>query len=401
MMSGPLTKWGREPSVESVVSHRLAQRTAEAGAHIPVYELYLGPTEERNVLAALRSGHVSGTSGEYIEQFEQAFAEYCGCAYGIATSSGSTALHLAMAVLGIGPGDEVLLPAATNIATAAAVVQQGGVVVPIDVEPDTWCMDPALLEAAITDRTRAIVPVHLYGHPCDMDAIRTVARRYGLAIVEDAAEAHGATYRGRKAGSLGDLSCFSFYANKIITTGEGGMVVTNRADLAQRARLLRNLAFTEPRFWHEELGFNYRMTNLQAALGVGQVERIEDTIAAKRDLARRYTERLAGIRGLRLPIERSWARNVYWMFALVVESDFGITRDGLMAHLAERGIETRTMFCPMHMQPALLSRGAVRRVRCPVAEELWDRGLYLPSSPSLSDEQLDRICDAIGEARFA
>jgi perosamine synthetase len=234
-----------------------------------------------------------------------------------------------------------------------------------------------------------------------MAEVWLVAQRHNLLIIEDAAEAHGATYRGVKAGALGHLACFSFYANKVITTGEGGMLTTNSDAYAQRARLLRNLAFTEPRFWHEELGFNYRMTNVQAAIGCGQLERIESIVEAKRDLARRYTERLSGIRGLRLPIERSWARNVYWMYALVVEPEFGTGRDELMAALVGVGIETRTMFCPMHLQPALLSRGAVRRVRCPVAEELWERGLYLPSTPSLTDQDLDRICDAIGAARWS
>jgi perosamine synthetase len=368
---------------------------------IPVSAPQLGTPEYENVLAALQAGEISGSAGTFIERLEREFAAYCGVNHAIAVSSGSTALHLAMVLAGIGPDDEVLVPAATNIATAAAVVQCGGIVVPIDCEPDTWCMDPALLEAAITPRTKVIVPVHLYGHPVDMAEVWLVAQRHNLLIIEDAAEAHGATYRGVKAGALGHLACFSFYANKVITTGEGGMLTTNSDAYAQRARLLRNLAFTEPRFWHEELGFNYRMTNVQAAIGCGQLERIESIVEAKRDLARRYTERLSGIRGLRLPIERSWARNVYWMYALVVEPEFGTGRDELMAALVGVGIETRTMFCPMHLQPALLSRGAVRRVRCPVAEELWERGLYLPSTPSLTDQDLDRICDAIGAARWS
>jgi len=347
------------------------------------------------VAEAMREGQISGSAGRFLEDFERHFAEYCECRHGVAVSSGSTALHLAMVIVGIQPGDEVLVSACTNIASGNAVVMEGGVVVPIDSEPDTWNLNPDLLEAAITARTRAIIPVHIYGHPVDMDPVLRVARQHGLRVVEDCAEAHGSLYRGKKVGSLGDLACFSFYANKVITTGEGGMITTNNAELADKARRLRNLAFTKPRFLHQEVGFNYRMTNLQAAVGVAQLERIEDIIETKRAIARKYTERLAGTRGLRLPIEKDYARNIYWMYGVVVDPEFGMDRDHLADALLERGIETRTFFCPLNLQPAYQRRGAIRELPCPQAVMLWERGMYLPSGCLLTDQQITLVSQVI------
>jgi perosamine synthetase len=361
---------------------------------IPVHEPVIGQRELALVTEALRQGQISGSAGRFIEEFESRFASYCECRHGVAVSSGSSALHLAMATIGIQAGDEVLVSACTNIASGNGVVMEGGVVVPIDSEPDTWNMNPALLESAITARTKAILPVHIYGHPVDMDSVLRIARQHNLRVVEDCAEAHGALYRGKKVGSLSDLACFSFYANKVITTGEGGMITTNDAGLAEKARRLRNLAFTTPRFRHEEVGFNYRMTNLQAAIGVAQFERIEEIIEAKRAIARKYTAGLKGIRGLRLPVEKSYARNVYWMYAVVVDPEFGMPRDQLAAALGERGIDSRTFFCPLNLQPAYQRRKAVREVSCPEAEILWERGLYLPSGCTLTDEHLTTVCQA-------
>lgn len=369
---------------------------------IPVYDptWAFGARERELLLDAFDSGHISGSSGKYIAQFEERFAAYCGVRYGVAVSSGSTALHLAMVVAGIERGDEVLVSALTNIATANAVVQCGGVVVPIDSEPETWNMDRLLVKRALTKRTKAVVAVHIYGHPVvDFDALADYCDGDdSLFLIEDAAEAHGATYWGGKVGSLGGMACFSFYANKVITTGEGGMVVTGREDFADGLRSLRNLAFTTPRFLHHEVGFNYRMTNMQAAIGCAQLERIEDIIAAKRLLARRYTERLCDIPGLQLPTEKPWARNVYWMYCIVVDpAVFGCTRDDLTARLAAAGVETRTMFCPLNLQPAL--KGHMVPTSCPVAERLWREGCYLPSTPTLSNSQLDYICDIIRRAQ--
>jgi perosamine synthetase len=216
-----------------------------------------------------------------------------------------------------------------------------------------------------------------------------------LFVVEDCAEAHGALYKGRKVGGLGDLSCFSFYANKVITTGEGGMITTNNPELAEKARLLRNLAFTQPRFRHEELGFKYRMTNVQAAIGLGQLERIEEIIEIKRTIAREYTERLTDVRGLHLPVEKDYARNVYWMYGVVIDPDFGMTRDEFATALRVCGIDTRTFFCPLNIQPVYHKRNVVRTLPCPEAEKLWERGLYLPSGLTLTDAQIKNICNTI------
>jgi perosamine synthetase len=366
---------------------------------IPVHEPVIGDREEKLALEAIRSGEISGSFGKFIEQFEKKFAAYCECQYGIATTSGSTALHLAMAGIGIRPGDEVLVNACTNIASGNCIVIQGGVVIPIDSEPDTWNMDTRLLEHSITPRTKAILPVHIYGHPVDMDEVNRIAEKYKLWVIEDCAEAHGALYKGRKAGSLSDLACFSFYANKVITTGEGGMITTNNAELAEKFRLLRNLAFTQPRFRHEQLGFNYRMTNVQAAIGLAQLERIEEIIEKKRAIARKYTEQLTGIRGLHLPVEKEYARNVYWMYCIVVDPEFGMTRDELALARREHGVDTRTFFYPLNIQPVYQKLNAVRKAPCPVAEKLWERGLYLPSGCALTEEQIETICQTIHTLR--
>ncbi len=362
---------------------------------IPVFRPRLNELSRKFATDALWAGEISGTSGHYLLEFEREFAAYCGVKEAVAVSSGSTALHLACVIAGITHGDEVLVSALTNIATANAVVQCGGVVVPIDSDPDTWNMNTDLLKAKITSRTKAIIPVHIYGHPVDMAPIHRLARKYNLIVIEDAAEAHGAEYLGARAGSLGDMGCFSFYANKIITTGEGGMLTTSNSDFADRARYFRNLAFGSPRFLHRDVAFNYRLTNLQAAIGLGQLREIEDVIQLKRDLAYRYIYRLQSVPGLALPVEREWARNVYWMFSMVVLPTFGISRDELMRRLLAVGIETRTMFCPLNLQPALMNRGAVNKDTCPIAENLWDNGLYLPSDPYLSDRELDWICNVI------
>jgi perosamine synthetase len=364
---------------------------------IPVFDTVIGEEEIAAVVAALRAGEISGSFGESIPRFEQEFADYCGMKYGVATSSGTTALHLAVTAAGLGAGDEVLVSASTNIATALAVVHNQAVVVPVDSEDRTWNLDLALLDDLVTPRTRAIIPVHLYGHPVDMDELMEFAQRRHLLVIEDCAESHGATCRGRMTGSFGDMSCFSFYANKVITTGEGGMVLTNDADLARRLRLLRNLAFTEPRFWHEEAGFNFRMTGMQAALGRVQLGRIEEIVAQKRRVAHTYNRRLSDVPGLQLPPEETWARNVYWMYAVAVGADFGVSRDQLARGLRERGIDTRTFFCPMNLQPCLRKVSDRPLAPCPVAERLWRTGLYLPSAYTLTTGQLEHIAQAIRE----
>jgi perosamine synthetase len=368
---------------------------------IPVFEPVYGEEEIQAVVAALRRGEISGTFGESIPAFERAFAAYVGCTHGVAVSNGTTALHAAVAALELEAGDEVIVSASTNIATALAVYHTGGLTVSADSEPATWNMDLDLLEGLITPRTRALIPVHLYGHPIDMDRLMAIAQKHGLKVIEDCAESHGATVRGRVTGSFGDMACFSFYANKIITTGEGGMVTTNDDRLAGKLRLLRNLAFTQPRFRHEIPGFNFRMTGYQAAMGLVQTGHIEEIIAQKRKLAHRYNERLAGVSGLQIPHEEPWARHVYWMYAIALEESSPVSRDALTKQLTADGIETRTFFCPMNLQPFLQKQPGFRAVPCPVAERLWRDGLYLPSSTRLTDDQIDfvaaRVRAALGQ----
>jgi len=365
---------------------------------IPVFEPDIGETEIESVLAALRRGEISGSFGTAIPEFERLFAAYVGCKHGVAMSSGTTALHAAVAAAEIGPGDEVLVSALTNIATALAVAHNGATPVPVDSEPITWNLDLDLVERLITPRTRAIIPVHVYGHPVDMDRLMRLADAHNLLVIEDCAESHGATVRGRMTGGFGQMGCFSFYANKIITTGEGGMVTTNDDALAERLRLLRNLAFTQPRFRHELLGYNFRMTGMQAAMGVVQVKRIESIIDDKRRMAAAYNRALASLEWLQLPAEVEWARNVYWMYGVVIRPESGLRRADVVRSLEKAGIETRTFFCPMNAQPALQRLSGFRDVPCPIAEGLWARGFYLPSSAKLTEAEIDQVAGALANA---
>jgi perosamine synthetase len=362
---------------------------------IPVFEPIIGEEEIAYVTDALRKGELSGTFGHYLETFEKEFAEFCGCEYGVAVSNGTTALHLAVAAAGIQPGDEVLVSASTNIATALAVAHNNAIPVPVDSEEGTWNLDLGLIEGLITPKTKAIIPVHLFGHSVDMDALMALANKHNLVVIEDCAESHGATCRGRMTGSFGAMGCFSFYANKVITTGEGGMVVTNDKALAERLQLLRNLAFTTPRFRHEELGYNFRMTGYQAAMGLAQLHRIGHIVQEKRRIAHAYDSLLADIPGLKLPVERDWAHNVYWMYAVVVDKEFGLSRDQLMAGLKHRGVDTRTFFCPMNQQPCLQAIPGFKDAPCPVADRIWESGLYLPSTYTLTEAQLRKVANAL------
>lgn len=362
---------------------------------IPVFEPVISEDEINAVADALRRGEVSGSFGKSIEDFENEFASYVGCKFGVTVNSGSSALQIAVASLELSPGDEILVSASTNIATALAAIHNGAVPVPVDSEPDTWNLNLDLVEGLITPKTKAIIPVHLYGHPVDMDRLMEIARRYNLWVVEDCAESHGATVRGRMTGSFGHMACFSFYANKVITTGEGGMITTNDEKFAERLRLLRNLAFTKPRFKHEIAAFNYRMPAFVAALGLAQFHKIKKIVAEKRRVAHSYNEQLKGISGIQLPAEMDWAKNVYWMYGIVVNPEFGISRDQLAEALDERGIQTRTFFCPMNQQPVLQNVRGFRQIACPVADSLWENGLYLPSTWTLDEKTIKFITEAI------
>lgn len=365
---------------------------------LPVFEPEIGEEEITSVTDALRKGEISGSFGGYIPAFEDGFAKYCGVKYGIATTSGTTALELAVAAAGVKPGDEVLMNACTNIATALAVYRNQGVTVPVDSENTTWNLDLDKLESLITPKTKAIIPVHIYGHPVDMDRLMKIAKKHNLIVIEDGAEAHGAEVRGRRVGSFGEMSCFSFYANKIITTGEGGMVVTNNEALAKKLKLLRNLAFTNPRFRHEVAGYNFRMTGLQAALGVAQLKKVDRVVENRRHLAAMYNQHLASIPEIQLPAEEPWAKNVYWMYSVVFRPTGKQTRDDLTQYLYANGIETRTMFCPMNMQPFLQEQPQYYRdAACPVAENLWINGFYLPSSARVTESDVRRIAGLIRE----
>ncbi len=362
---------------------------------IPVFEPVIGEEEIAFVTDALRKGELSGTFGHYLESFEKEFAAYSGCKYGVAVSNGTTALHLAVAAAGVQPDDEVLISASTNIATALGVIHNGAIPVPVDSEEETWNLDIALIEPLITPKTKAIIPVHLFGHPVDMDALMKIADKHNLIVIEDCAESHGATCRGRMTGSFGAMGCYSFYANKVITTGEGGMVVTNDESLVAKLKLLRNLAFTEPRFRHEIAGYNFRMTGYQAAMGLAQTRKIDKIVEEKRRVAHTYNHHLAGIEGLQLPVERDWAKNVYWMYAVVVNPSFGITRDELAKRLKAECVDTRTFFCSMADQPCLQHIDGFRSIPTPVASRIWESGLYLPSTHTLSETEICLVADTI------
>lgn len=366
--------------------------------HVSVSCPLLGEEETSYVTDALANGAISGNYGKYLPRFEHEFSQYCDCQFGVAASGGTTALHLAIATLNIGSGDEVLVSTLTNMATIFAILYQGATPVFIDIEPDTLNMDGSLLEPRITPRTKAIMVVHLFGHPADMDAVLSVAEKHGLFVIEDCAEAHGATYKGKKVGSLGDIGCFSFYANKIITTGEGGMLTTNKSDLANRARGLRGLAFGDKnKFLHKDIGFNYRMTNLQAALGCAQIKRIEKIITLKRRIANFYHEKLGGIPHVQLPTEKPYARNVYWMYHIVLTDPLAVKRDIIMAKLAKKGIETREGFIPANMQEIFIKRGLTSIVECPHAASIAYSTFYIPSGPTLNEDELDYVATYVGK----
>lgn len=367
---------------------------------IRVNDPLLGKEELRLISECIKTNWIS-SEGSFVKEFEQKFSRYCNVRYGVACSSGTAALHLGLLSLGLKEGDEVIMPAFTMIATAYAVAYLGAKPVLVDCDKRTWNMDVSQIEPRITAKTKVILPVHIYGHPVDMDPAMRLAKKYKLKILEDAAEVHGAEYKGRKAGSLGDAAAFSFYANKIITTGEGGMVVTNSKTIAQRSAYFRNMAFQKKvRHLHKDIGFNYRMTNLQAAVGLGQLLKIDKFIRKKRWIASCYNERLKDVRGITLPAEEPWARNVYWMYAILVdEKEFGISRDKLREELLKEGVDTRAFFYPMHKQPVFLKMGLFRGERYPVSEYISKRGLYLPSGLTLTRRQIYTVCDKLAKIR--
>jgi perosamine synthetase len=363
---------------------------------IPVNTPDLTGDEDRYLAECIRTGWIS-SEGAFVREFETSFAARVDRGHGVAVSSGSAALDVAVAALGLGPGDEVILPTFTIISCAAAIVRAGAVPVAVDADPLTWTMDVSQIEACLTPRTRAIMVVHIYGLPVDMNPVLSLARRHNLKIIEDAAQAHGLTYRGKPCGGFGDVSTFSFYPNKLVTTGEGGMVLTDDDTLAGRARALRNLCFEkERRFVHDELGWNYRMTNLQAAVGVAQLKRLDEFVERKRRLGRLYHDGLQDLDGVQLPLAGTdHADNLYWVFGIVLGGDHPLDAAGAMAALADEGVGSRPFFWPMHRQPVLREKGLCQGIDCPVAENIAQRGFYIPSGLGLTDAQAGDVVAAV------
>jgi perosamine synthetase len=364
---------------------------SDGARRIPVSAPDLGSREREYVLECVDSTWIS-SKGEYIGRFEAAFREFSGAAHAIATNNGTTALHLALVALGIGPGDEVLVPTLTYIASANAVRYCGATPVFVDADATTWNIDPDDARQRVTSRTKAIMPVHLFGQPADLSAISVLAAEYGLRVVEDAAEAHGATLNERVVGALGDIGTFSFYGNKIITTGEGGMVVTNDAELAQRALMLRGQGQSfERTYWFPVVGFNYRMTNIQAAIGLAQLETVEKKLARRREIAARYRAALPFLTFQGTP---PGTRSAEWMVSVVLPVDGEAERDELARILAADGIETRPFFYPVHTMPPY----ADSQPELPVATEIAARGLCLPTYGTLSDDDIDYVADRLRAA---
>jgi perosamine synthetase len=357
---------------------------------IPIMEPWIDQQEIDLVTDCLKSGWIS-SQGEYIGEFEKAFSSYCGTRFGVATSNGTTALHLALLTLGIGPGDEVIVPALSFIATANVVVYTRAKPVFADVDEKTWTLDPSLLRPLITKRTKAIIPVHLYGHPADMGPIMELAEEYHLWVIEDAAEAHGAEYKGKKVGSLAHMGCFSFYGNKIISTGEGGMIVTDNPEWVEKAQILRDHGMSKERkYWHPILGYNFRMTNIQAAIGLGQMNKIETIIDKKRKIAQTYDRGLEGIKGIVLAPEETWAKNVFWLYSILIRPETGKKRDDLIEYLDRFQVASRPVFFPMPDMPFYATGG-----HFPKTQRISEQGISLPSGSALNSEQVPYIIELI------
>lgn len=365
---------------------------------VPVNEPLLNGNEKKYLNECIDTGWIS-SEGPFINKFEELFAARIGRKHGIAVTNGSAALEAAVAALGLKAGDEVIMPTFTIISCAIAVVRAGALPVLVDSDPATWNMDVSQIEGAITKNTRAIMVVHIYGLPVDMTPVLELAENYHLKIVEDAAEMHGQTYNGKPCGGFGDVSTFSFYPNKHMTTGEGGMIVTDSAEIAERCRSLRNLCFLPlKRFVHEDIGWNLRMTNMQAALGLAQLERLDEFVARKRRMGLRYTEALKDVRGVQFPLPKTdFASNIFWVYGMVLDDSMPFDAEEAMKRLDQKKIGTRPFFFPMHEQPVFRRMGLFKDARFPVAERLARRGFYIPSGLALTDDQISHVVDAVLE----
>ena len=364
---------------------------------IPVNVPLVDGKEKELLVSCIETGWIS-SDGPYVNEFEEKFSTYLGARYGVAVCNGTAALEVALYAAGIGMGDEIIMPSFTIISCAVAALRLGAVPVLVDINNDTWNMDVTQIENKITSRTKAIMAVHMYGHPCDMNHIMEIAGRNDLTVVEDASQVHGATYDGRKCGNIGHVAAFSFYANKIITTGEGGMVITSDTKMAERAKSYRNLCFrTDRRFYHTDLGENFRMTNLQAAIGVAQMERIDEFVSIKRRLGERYLTGLGKIPGIKTQVEKPLARMVYWMYSIEITQDAGFDAETMMVALGKKGVGTRPFFLGLHEQPVLLERGLFKGEKYPITERSARYGLYLPSSLGLSEKNIDKVISVVAE----
>ncbi len=359
---------------------------------VQVSKPLLDESDAKAVYNAVKKGDISGLFGEELNSFQNDFAKFCGAKYALATTSCYTALHLAMATLGIGPGDEVLVSTYTNISSVLPIIYLGAKPIFIDIEKDTWNMDPRLMEKKVNSKTKAIVVVHIYGHPADMDPIMKIAKKHNLLVVEDAAEALGATYKGKSVGSFGDAGCFSFLANKFITTGEGGMLVFNNKDYFDKAFAMRSLAFGKTdRYMHDYFGYNFRMSNVLAALGLSQLKKINKIIKIKRDLAASYLKGFKDVKEFQLPIEKKYARNVYWMFHIVLTGRLAGRKKDFLAKLKEAGVDNREGFVPMNRQKIILAKGLAKVNECPVANKISENSFYIPSGPNISKKEIEFV----------
>lgn len=363
---------------------------------IPVNEPLLNGNEKKYLCECIDTGWIS-SEGPFVKEFEEKMSASVGRRYGIAVANGTAALEVAVQALGIRHGDEVIMPTFTIISCAMAVTKLGAIPVLVDSNPHTWNMDIDEIEKKITSRTRAIMLVHLYGLPAEADKVLDLAKKYNLKVIEDAAEMHGQTYKGKPCGSFGDISTFSFYPNKHITTGEGGMVVTDDVVLAERCRMLRNLCFRKDvRYVHDEISDNYRFTNLQAAVGLAQLERLEEFVGRKRRMGKYYTEALKDVKGLILPVEKTdYADNIYWVYGLVLERDIEADNKLVQKMLAAEGVGSRTFFWCMHEQPVYQKKRMFQGEHYPNAEYLARKGFYIPSGLALTEVQMERVVSAV------
>ncbi len=369
-------------------------KDTEGRMEIPVGGPSISKEAKQNVAKALEGGWIS-SAGPFVEEFENKFAKYLGVKYAVAVSNGTAALHIALLSLGIGKGDEVIVPAFSMGACFLSVLHAGAKPVFVDCELETYNIDPSKISAKISTRTKAIMAVHTYGHACDIDAINAIAKKRKIAIIEDSAEAHGGSYKGRKCGTLGDIAAFSFYANKIITTGEGGMVVTNNPTLASEARKLKDLYHSDKkRFIHDKIGYNYRLTNLQAAVGLGELEHIEEYVQRKIEIANRYNNGLKNIPGIKIPVTKPEIKNVFWVYAILIDPEkFSTDRDTLKKLLKEKGVGTRDFFYSPEEQPVLSK--IIGKAKFPNAKFIGKRGLYLPSGLAITNEEIDYVVQHI------